>query len=569
MAAGPGAARPNAGCTYDDDTGQSELEALESESLFVFREVAAEFERPVLLFSGGKDSIVMLHLARKAFSPARPPFTLLHVDTGHNFAEVLEYRDRVVAELGLKLEVAQVQDYLADGRLRERPDGFRNQLQTVPLLDAINAGPVRRGVRRRPAGRGEGPGQGAGVQPARRVRPVGPSQPAAGAVVAVQRPAPPGRARPGLPAVELDRVRRLALHRRRGDRPAEHLLRAPARGVRAGRDAAGHRALLAAAGRRGAVGAHGAIPDRRRHVLHGRGGERRRDAGGGRGRGGGERADRTGRHPGRRPGQRSRDGRPQAGGVLLMTTLLRLATAGSVDDGKSTLVGRLLHDCKAILADQIAHVKTVSESRGGDFDFALLTDGLRAEREQGITIDVAYRYFATDTRSYILADCPGHVQYTRNTVTGASTADVVIILVDARSGVVEQTRRHLAVAGLLRVPHVLLAVNKIDLVDYDEVVYKEIAGEISELAARLGIPDVQAIPVSALVGDNVVDRSERTEWYDGPVLLEFLENAAGREDVSDEPFRFPVQYVIRSQRPTSTAGMPALLPPAMSAPATR
>ncbi len=216
-----------------------------------------------------------------------------------------------------------------------------------------------------------------------------------------------------------------------------------------------------------------------------------------------------------------------------MSTLLRLATAGSVDDGKSTLVGRLLHDCKAILADQIAHVQTVSAARGGgDFDFALLTDGLRAEREQGITIDVAYRYFATDKRSFILADCPGHVQYTRNTVTGASTADVVIILVDARHGVLEQTRRHLAVAGLLRVPHVVLAVNKIDLVGYDEAVYTGIAKEVSQLADQLGIADVKAIPVSALVGDNVVERSTATTWYDGPTLLEFLENASGRSDAS-------------------------------------
>jgi sulfate adenylyltransferase subunit 1 len=230
-------------------------------------------------------------------------------------------------------------------------------------------------------------------------------------------------------------------------------------------------------------------------------------------------------------------------------TLLRLATAGSVDDGKSTLVGRLLHDCKAILADQIAHVKTVSEARGGDFDFALLTDGLRAEREQGITIDVAYRYFATDKRSFILADCPGHVQYTRNTVTGASTADVVVILVDARHGVLEQTRRHLAVAGLLRVPHVLLAVNKIDLVGYDEAVFNGIAKDVSELADQLGMRDVQAIPVSALIGDNVVDRSEATGWYDGPTLLEFLENADGRADISAQPLRFPVQYVIRPQTP--------------------
>ncbi|MDX6294245.1 MAG: sulfate adenylyltransferase subunit 1 [Kribbellaceae bacterium] len=230
-------------------------------------------------------------------------------------------------------------------------------------------------------------------------------------------------------------------------------------------------------------------------------------------------------------------------------TLLRLATAGSVDDGKSTLVGRLLHDCKAILADQIAHVQTVSAARGGDFDFALLTDGLRAEREQGITIDVAYRYFATDKRSFILADCPGHVQYTRNTVTGASTADVVVILVDARHGVLEQTRRHLAVAGLLRVPHVLLAVNKIDLVGYDEAVFNGIAKDVSELADQLGMRDVQAIPVSALIGDNVVDRSEATGWYDGPTLLEFLENADGRDDISAQPLRFPVQYVIRPQTP--------------------
>jgi sulfate adenylyltransferase subunit 1 len=190
----------------------------------------------------------------------------------------------------------------------------------------------------------------------------------------------------------------------------------------------------------------------------------------------------------------------------------------------------------------------VSSTRGaGEFDFALLTDGLRAEREQGITIDVAYRYFATDRRSFVLADCPGHVQYTRNTVTGASTADVVIILVDARNGVLEQTRRHLAVAALLRVPHVLLAVNKIDLVDYDETVFKDIAKDVGEVGDQLGIADIQAIPVSALVGDNVVERSERTLWYDGPVLVEYLENASGREDISNEPFRFPVQFVIRPQ----------------------
>src|SRR3954466_30514 len=196
-----------------------------------------------------------------------------------------------------------------------------------------------------------------------------------------------------------------------------------------------------------------------------------------------------------------------------MSTLLRLATAGSVDDGKSTLVGRLLHDCKAILADQIAHVKTVSEARGGDFDFALLTDGLRAEREQGITIDVAYRYFATDKRSFILADCPGHVQYTRNTVTGASTADAVVVLVDARKGVLEQTRRHLSVIALLRVPHVVVAVNKIDLVDFSQEVYERVEAEVRAVARELGVVDATTIPVSALDGDNIAERSERTPWY--------------------------------------------------------
>ena len=207
-----------------------------------------------------------------------------------------------------------------------------------------------------------------------------------------------------------------------------------------------------------------------------------------------------------------------------MRTLLRLATAGSVDDGKSTLVGRLLYDSKSVLADQFDAVERVSRDRGlASADLALLTDGLRSEREQGITIDVAYRYFATAERSFILADCPGHVQYTRNTVTGASTADVVVLLVDVRHGIQEQTRRHLAVASLLRVPHVIVVVNKIDLVDFDEETYNRVSDEVLESARSLGLYDVATIPVSALDGDNVVDRSERTPWYDGPSLLAYLE----------------------------------------------
>ncbi|ELT43449.1 sulfate adenylyltransferase subunit 1 [Arthrobacter nitrophenolicus] len=245
--------------------------------------------------------------------------------------------------------------------------------------------------------------------------------------------------------------------------------------------------------------------------------------------------------------------------TALPTTLFRFATAGSVDDGKSTLVGRLLHDSKAILADQLDAVARTSADRGfggdkGGIDLALLTDGLRAEREQGITIDVAYRYFATDRRSFILADCPGHVQYTKNTVTGASTADAVVVLIDARKGVLEQTRRHLSVLQLLRVAHVIVAVNKIDLVDFSESVFRDIEADVQQVGRELGlgsdgISDLLVIPVSALDGDNVVDRSERTPWYTGPALLEVLETLPAADELEShlESFRFPVQLVIRPQ----------------------
>ncbi len=230
------------------------------------------------------------------------------------------------------------------------------------------------------------------------------------------------------------------------------------------------------------------------------------------------------------------------------TTLLRFATAGSVDDGKSTLVGRLLHDSKSVLADQLEAVEDASRRRGQETpDLALLTDGLRAEREQGITIDVAYRYFATPRRRFILADTPGHVQYTRNMVTGASTAELAVVLVDARNGVVEQTRRHAAVAALLRVPHVVLAVNKMDLAGYAEPVFAAIAAEFTAYAASLGIPDVTAIPISALAGDNVVEPSAHMDWYGGPTVLEHLETVPVGHDPSTDPARFPVQYVIRPQ----------------------
>lgn len=246
--------------------------------------------------------------------------------------------------------------------------------------------------------------------------------------------------------------------------------------------------------------------------------------------------------------------------LLGEATLFRFATAGSVDDGKSTLVGRLLHDAKAILADQLEQVARTSADRGfahGDIDFALLTDGLRAEREQGITIDVAYRYFATDARSFILADCPGHVQYTRNMVTGSATADAVVVLIDARKGVVEQTRRHLAVVSLLRVPHVIVAVNKIDLVGFDEQRYRAIEAEADAVATELGLTDTHVLPVSALEGDNIVDASSRTPWYAGPTLRELLETLPARAEEEGAAFRLPVQTVIRPQ-----GGVSALVDPA-------
>ncbi|OLM30547.1 Sulfate adenylyltransferase subunit 1 [Pseudonocardia sp. Ae717_Ps2] len=229
-------------------------------------------------------------------------------------------------------------------------------------------------------------------------------------------------------------------------------------------------------------------------------------------------------------------------------SLLRFATAGSVDDGKSTLVGRLLYDTKSVLADQIEAVERASVDKGMSTpDLSLLVDGLRAEREQGITIDVAYRYFGTPTREFVLADTPGHVQYTRNTVTGASTAELAVLLVDARNGVVSQTRRHAAVLSLLRVPRLVLAINKIDLIGYDEAKIADIEREFTELTRSLGFDDaaVQVIPVSALVGDNVASRSGHTPWYTGPTLLEHLESVPVEGPDTTAPFRMPVQYVIR------------------------
>jgi bifunctional enzyme CysN/CysC len=247
----------------------------------------------------------------------------------------------------------------------------------------------------------------------------------------------------------------------------------------------------------------------------------------------------------------SPEGTSPAASMAPRMDLLRFATAGSVDDGKSTLIGRLLYDSKAIFADQLEAVERTSRDRGEDYtNLALLTDGLRAEREQGITIDVAYRYFATPRRKFIIADTPGHIQYTRNMVTGASTADLAVVLVDARNGLTEQSRRHAFLTTLLRVPHMVLAVNKMDLVGYDADVFERICEEFSAFAARLDIGDLTFIPISALHGDNVVDRSANMPWYDGPSLLHHLEHVHIASDRNLIDVRFPVQYVIRPQAAT-------------------
>ena len=228
--------------------------------------------------------------------------------------------------------------------------------------------------------------------------------------------------------------------------------------------------------------------------------------------------------------------------------LLRFITAGSVDDGKSTLIGRLLYDSKNILIDQLEALEKSTKNRtDGSVDLALLTDGLRAEREQGITIDVAYRYFTTPKRKFIIADAPGHVQYTRNMITGASNANLIIILVDARQGVVEQTRRHSIIASLLKIRHVVVAINKMDLVEYSQNVFNDIVIDYANVATQLGIQNVTYIPISALNGDNIVDKSEHIDWYDGKPLLEFLEDIEIDDDINHTDARFQVQFVIRPQ----------------------
>ena len=484
----------------------------------------------------------------------------MHVDTGHNFDEVISTRDRLVAEHGVRLVVASVQDDIDAGRVVDNGPS-RNPLQTVTLL---------RGIRENKFDAAFG-GARRDEEKARAKERVfsfrdefGQWDPKA------QRPELwnlyNGRHRKGehirvfplsnwteydiwayigaenitLPAIYY--AHRRPVFQRDGMLLAVHEFLQPERRRRGLRDVR-------------------AVPHRRRRHLHRLRGIHRRDGGRGDRRDRGVAADRTRGDPRRRPDLRGRHGRPQAGGLLLMTeTTSRVAArrpAGNPVESRHRGLRRrrqvhadrrLLYDSKAVMEDQLASVERTSRERGHDYtDLALVTDGLRSEREQGITIDVAYRYFATPKRKFIIADTPGHIQYTRNMVTGTSTAQLAIVLVDARHGLLEQSRRHAFLASLLGVQHIVLAVNKMDLVDWDKARFDEIRDEFHAFAARLDVHDVTTIPMSALLGDNVVTKSANTPWYEGPALLAHLEDVyiAGDRNLVD--VRFPVQYVIRPQ----------------------
>ena len=527
----------------------SQLRTLEAESIHIFREVAAEMQRPCLLFSGGKDSIVMLHLARKAFAPARIPFPVMHVDTGLNFESILAYRDRWIEKLGLQLVVASVEDAIQRGLVQEEPNGSRNRIQTPVLLeaaekngfDALFGGGRRDEEKARAKERVFSFRDEFGQWDPKNQRPeiwnlyngrVFPGQSI--------------RVFPLSNWTELDiwtyiqeediEIPELYLAADREVVERGGMLYAvnPFIPLRDGETPGSLRVRYRTVGDANLTAAVESDADTVEKIVAEIAAVRITERGATRG------DDKV---------QRSGDGRPQEGGLLLMAgELLRFATAGSVDDGKSTLIGRLLYDSKSLFSDQLAAVEQVSRDRGNDYtDLALLTDGLRAEREQGITIDVAYRYFATPRRKFIIADTPGHIQYTRNMVTGASTADVALILLDARKGITEQSRRHAFLATLLGVPHLVICVNKMDLVEFSEARFEEIRLEFTDFATRLRVRDMTFIPISALLGDNVVTRSEHTPWYEGTTLLSHLEHLHVASDRNFVDVRFPVQYVVRPQ----------------------
>ena len=514
------------GCVTANDT---HLRALEAESIHIMREVVAEFERPVMLYSIGKDSSVLLRLAQKAFYPGPIPFPLLHIDTTYKFREMIEFRDRYTAEIGARLIVHTNTEAIADGtqpflvgtqgvlrraqdqvaaRRARRPGGFDAAFGGARRDEERSRAKERIFSLRDANGQWDPKNQrpelwqllNSRIRPGESIRvfplsnwteidvwsyihleniPVVPLYFAKEREVVVRGESLITLEQPFVPLLPGERPQRIMCRMRSlGCSPCTGAVRSTADTVPKIIEE------LIATQELGAAAAH------------------------------------------HRPRSGRVDGAQEARGLLLMSGLLRICTAGSVDDGKSTLIGRLLYDSRSVYEDQVHSVEKASKNRtAGPIDFSLFTDGLRAEREQGITIDVAYRYFATARRKFILADTPGHEQYTRNMATGASTADVAILLVDARNGVRAQSRRHAQIARLLGINDYVLAVNKMDLVDFDRDVFEDISDEFEKI---LPGANVHPIPISALHGDNVITRSERTPWFDGMALLEFLETVAGR-----------------------------------------
>ena len=531
------------------------LRLLESESIHIMREVASEFQRPVMLYSIGKDSSVLLRLAQKAFHPAPIPFPLLHIDTTYKFREMIEFRDRYTAEIGAKLIVYTNREAIDDGANPYRLGTQRccGLLKTKALLDGLRQGnfDAAIGGARRDEEKSRAKERIFSFRDEK-----GQWDPKN------QRPElwnlfnariHPGESLRDFPAVQLDRNGHLAVHSRREHSDRADVFRQGARSAGA-RRLADHAGAAVHSGTAGREAADGSLPHAiaRLQPLHRRHPVRRRHDSEDHRRAGvipqiGTRESRDRSRPGRLHGDQ------ETGRIFLMAAvaktpvafqiedflaqeqakdLLRFTTAGSVDDGKSTLIGRLLYDSQSVYEDQLKAVTKASVNRSaGTIDFSLLTDGLRAEREQGITIDVAYRYFATARRKFIIADTPGHEQYTRNMATGASTADLAVILIDARNGVLQQSRRHGYIASLLGIPNFVVAVNKMDAVGYDEAVFRAIETEYREFIGRLSVqlnaPHPYFLPISALEGDNVVRPSRNMPWFQGPSLLEFLRNRSG------------------------------------------
>jgi sulfate adenylyltransferase subunit 1 len=532
------------------------LEELEAEAIYVIREVYAQFDNPAILFSGGKDSIVVTHLARKAFWPAKIPFPLVHIDTGHNFPETMEFRDNLIKEMGANLVVGSVQQSIDEGAVVEETgmNASRNALQTTTLLDTIefnNFDACMGGARRdeekaRAKERFFSHRDDFGQWDPKNQRPE-----LWNLFNGKKRMGEHFRVFPISNWTEMDvwqyilkeniAIPELYFAKERNviwrngswlpvsefitlkdtDEPQMKMVR--------------FRTL----GDITITGGQESDADTLEKIIQEVASSRQTE------RGNREDDKRSERLLLTIKVKETMENNFDTQGYLDME-LLRFTTAGSVDDGKSTLIGRLLYDSKSIFEDQVQQIEQTSKKKGLEHvDLSLFTDGLKDEREQGITIDVAYRYFATPKRKFIIADTPGHVQYTRNMVTGASTANLALILVDARNGVIEQTKRHTFIASLLQIPHIFVCINKMDLVDYSQEAYDKVVKEYTDFAAKLNVKDVRFVPMSALHGDNVVSRGENMSWYEGGTLLHNLETVHISSDHNLRDCRFPVQTVIR------------------------